>query len=105
MKLIWWKPIRTLRVDGTLYWYDAGVLNLYPDKWLPQIRAMPPGREISLEIAWNYASAASSAAFDSSDAKRCHWLKFNWVEFCQQEGFQIVLMGTEYTESEELLAA
>ena len=105
MKLIWWKPIRTLRVDGTLYWNDAGILNHYPSKWLPQIRAMPTAREVSLELAWNYAAAASSAALDAGDAARCHWIKFNWVEFCQQAGFRIVLTGTEYTESEELRAA
>jgi hypothetical protein len=61
---------------------------------------MPPGREVSLEVAWNFASAAfSRAAFGEEGAKRALWILFNWVEFCQQAGLQVVLRGDEYVQT------
>ena len=96
-KVIWKRyPLRTMSGHVTLA--SSHSLTDNGTRFLHEIEAMPPGVQVTfLEARYLFHQAYREAAFgDRSDAIRACWLNHHWVEWLQQQGYQIVLTGAEW---------
>jgi hypothetical protein len=103
---VFWKPYPAVNLKGGHYMAEGPVPG---NKFLLEIEQMPPGKPLTFQEAMNLMHAAyARAVFGSSfglvsDTEKGLYIRYNFVEWLQSQGYQVILTGDEWCLVEDVL--
>jgi hypothetical protein len=90
-----WKPFWAQNEDGSIYRYEAHMLN-YEPTLIHRIMRMPKGKPISLDRAYTLYQLDAISDLGENGTAFFDRLGEDWIRWIEEMGYQIILTGDEF---------